>query len=37
MNKAIKRFFVTTISAVSIFGVASSAFAEEVPTPTNSV
>lgn len=36
MNKAIKRIFATTISAASIFGVAYSAFAEEVslPTPT---
>ncbi|WP_440112210.1 hypothetical protein [Paenibacillus sp. QZ-Y1] len=34
MNKAIKRILATTISAASIFGVASSAFAEEVSIPT---
>lgn len=34
MNKAIKRILATTISAASIFGVASSAFAEDVSLPT---
>lgn len=34
MKKAIKRILATTISAASIFGVASSAFAEEVSLPT---
>jgi hypothetical protein len=34
MNKAIKRILATTISAASIFSVASSAFAEEVSLPT---
>jgi hypothetical protein len=34
MNKAIKRILATTISAVSIFSVASSAFAKEVSLPT---
>lgn len=34
MNKANKRILATTISAASIFGVASSAFAEEVSLPT---
>ncbi|MFK0522347.1 hypothetical protein ACINKY_09065 [Paenibacillus illinoisensis] len=34
MNKEIKRILATTISAASIFSVASSAFAEEVSLPT---
>lgn len=33
MNKAIKRIFATSISAASILGVASSAFAKEVFVP----
>ncbi|WP_153977430.1 hypothetical protein [Paenibacillus xylanilyticus] len=36
MNKAIKRIFATSISAASIFGVASSAFAKEVSLPAPS-